>query len=115
MTGKVKHCSPTLGIQVSLEFFTDIFIPPQFLPDGCVYDTEESVWVWKFDGNDLFMDVDEDIRFRVETLIFVDAEPVKEDGTEESVITEPCFKILADVGDQGLGLTSWWEPQAGEE
>jgi hypothetical protein len=43
----------------------------------CISDANEGVWVWKFDGNDLFMDPDEPIRFRVENDVFLDVGPVQ--------------------------------------
>ncbi len=34
LVGKVKDCSSTLGIKVSLGFFDDVIIPPSFLMPG---------------------------------------------------------------------------------
>ena len=36
LMGRIKNSSPVLGIQVSVEFFDDIFIPPEFLMPGTV-------------------------------------------------------------------------------
>jgi DNA-directed RNA polymerase III subunit RPC8 len=55
LVGKIKDGSAQQGIKVSMEFFDDIIIPPNFLMPGTVFDAEEGVWVWKYDGNDLYM------------------------------------------------------------
>lgn len=109
MCGKVKSCSRLYGIQVSVDFFMDIFIPPQFMPHPTNFDAEEGLYVWNFDGNELFIDLEEDIKFRVESLVFVDSEPVTNASADEAGGNkQACFRILGDIGEQGLGLTSWW-------
>jgi DNA-directed RNA polymerase III subunit RPC8 len=72
--------------------------------DGTEFDNEENVWIWKFQDNDLFMDLNEQIRFRVESDAFTDKYPV---GDEK--VVEPPFKIMASCAEQGLGLVIWWE------
>ncbi|KAL2918837.1 DNA-directed RNA polymerase III complex subunit Rpc25 [Polyrhizophydium stewartii] len=95
-------------------------------------DNAEGVWVWKYDGNDLFMDREEPIRFRVEQETFVDVGPVKEPkllpggmrpqtpgaaggtGVDEQTRESP-YTIIGSIADNGLGLLSWWEaPQEDE-
>ncbi|KAI8928449.1 RNA polymerase III subunit Rpc25-domain-containing protein [Entophlyctis helioformis] len=78
LEGRIKDCSPKTGVRVTMNFFDDIIIPPSFLMPDSEYDSQEGVWVWKYDGNDLFMDREEPIRFRVENEAFVDVGPVKE-------------------------------------
>jgi hypothetical protein len=51
-----------------------------FLPIKLSSDNEQSVWIWRFsDGddnvNDMYLDNGDTIRFRVESLNFVDASP----------------------------------------
>ena len=42
-------------------------------------DQEEQLWVWEYSaeggGHDLFMDIDEEVRFRVLEEVFVDVSP----------------------------------------
>ncbi|KAI9225995.1 MAG: DNA-directed RNA polymerase III subunit RPC8 isoform a [Piptocephalis tieghemiana] len=74
LIGKIRQ-SHSDGIHVSITFFDDIFIPGSMLQDGTVFDAEEQVWIWKYGGNELFMDVGEPIRFRIVRESFKDASP----------------------------------------
>lgn len=115
---------------VSLSFFNDIFIPAHCLQPGSAFNTEERLWVWNYDGNELFMDLDEKIRFRVLAETFAEVAPVQKEAllasvankmngsgslTEsdeklalESVATVPPYKIIGSVAEDGLGLLTWW-------
>ncbi|KAF9917853.1 hypothetical protein BX616_011096, partial [Lobosporangium transversale] len=42
---------------------------------GTEFNSEEQVWVWMYDENEMFMDIDESIRFRVESEQFFDTSP----------------------------------------
>lgn len=64
-----------LHILVTLGFFDDIFIPYHYLQKDSEFNAEEQVWVWMYDENEMFMDLDEDIRFRVESEQFFDTSP----------------------------------------
>ena len=129
LIGKIRSCTEE-GLSVSLAFFDDIFIPAHCLQSGSTFNTEERLWVWNYDGNELFMDLDEKIRFRVLAESFAEVAPVlkeallasvanKLSGTSalteadqkmalESVSTVPPYKIIASVAEDGLGLLSWW-------
>lgn len=72
IVGKVTSSSQATGIRISLDFFDDIRIPPSNLPEGSEFDPDEGVWVWKYDGNNFYIDKDELIRFKVESEIFHD-------------------------------------------
>uniref|UniRef100_A0A8C4Q1E8 DNA-directed RNA polymerase subunit n=1 Tax=Eptatretus burgeri TaxID=7764 RepID=A0A8C4Q1E8_EPTBU len=78
VVGKIRSCGPE-GVQVSLGFFDDIIIPPESLQQPSKFDETEQVWAWEYetdDGtHDLFMDIGEDIRFRVIDETFVDTTP----------------------------------------
>ncbi|EGF81868.1 hypothetical protein BATDEDRAFT_86925 [Batrachochytrium dendrobatidis JAM81] len=127
LEGKIKDCSPTAGVRITMNFFDDIIIPPSFLMPGSEYDTNEGLWVWKYDENDLFMDREEPIRFRVENEAFVDVGPVKEiksgqignktitpasggAGTDEPH-RDPPYTIVGSISESALGLKSWWDGQ----
>jgi DNA-directed RNA polymerase III subunit RPC8 len=45
------------GLRVSLGFFSDVLIPDYALQSPSLYNHEEGVWVWKYDGSDMFMDI----------------------------------------------------------
>lgn len=53
-----------------MDFFEDVLIPEHALQDPSFYDESERLWVWKFDGNDMYMDLQEPIRFRVQSVTF---------------------------------------------
>lgn len=46
---------------------------------GCHSDQEEQLWVWEYEAedgkHDMFMDIEEEIRFRVVQETFVDTSP----------------------------------------
>ena len=130
LIGRIRSCTEE-GLSLSLTFFDDIFIPAHCLQPGSTFNTEERLWVWNYDGNELFMDLDEKIRFRVLAESFAEVAPVqKEDllasvanklsGTSssfteadqkmalESVQTVPPYKIIGSVAEDGLGLLTWW-------
>ena len=68
------------------------------------------MWIWKFQGNDLFFDINDYIRLKVETELFVDVGPVKQIGPNgEEKPREAPYKILGSVAEQGLGVVRWWE------
>jgi DNA-directed RNA polymerase III subunit RPC8 len=122
LVGRVRSCSPE-GVRVSLGFFEDILIPPHLMHEDCEFDTNEQLWVWKWDGNDMYMDVDEPIRIRVHNYEFnhvqpsttlqhtrrrsvvvgIDAEPTP---TETKVAP---FALTASIIGPGMGLLSWWK------
>uniref|UniRef100_UPI00358E2D35 DNA-directed RNA polymerase III subunit RPC8 isoform X1 n=1 Tax=Myxine glutinosa TaxID=7769 RepID=UPI00358E2D35 len=133
VVGKIRSCGPE-GVQVSLGFFDDIIIPPESLQQPSKFDETEQVWAWEYetdDGtHDLFMDIGEDIRFRVIDETFVDTTPtgpsnavepaspsgsgtVTVSGTESAVQEElqkkqAPYTLTGSISEPGLGLLSWW-------
>ena len=78
LVGKVKSCSRE-GVQISMGFFDDLFIPHEYLQQKSKFTETEQLWVWDYEteeGNhDLYMDINEEIRFRVIDEEFVDLTP----------------------------------------
>ncbi|XP_061425951.1 DNA-directed RNA polymerase III subunit RPC8 [Lethenteron reissneri] len=128
--GKIKCCSQE-GVQVSLGFFDDIRIPPESLQQPSKFDDGEQVWVWEYETeegtHDLFMDVGEDVRFRVMDETFVDTTPsgpeAAADGTAAAATSgsgaasvpaedfqkkQAPYSLTASISEPGLGLLSWW-------
>ena len=62
-----------------MEFFDDILIPYVYLQQPSKFDEEEQLWVWEYETDegthDLFMDINEEIRFRVIDESFTDLTP----------------------------------------
>ncbi|XP_058084795.1 DNA-directed RNA polymerase III subunit rpc8 isoform X2 [Magnolia sinica] len=67
LTGKIEK-SGAYGLRLSVGFFNDIFVPVHLLRQP--YRMEESgIWVWEYDEQgELFLDLDEEIRFRVQSV-----------------------------------------------
>ncbi|CAF0735958.1 unnamed protein product [Brachionus calyciflorus] len=67
------------GVYVSLSFFDDIFIPASNLQKPSRFDEKEQLFIWQYDTgesvHDLYIDIGEEIRFRVVNEIFVDTTP----------------------------------------
>ncbi|XP_066924544.1 DNA-directed RNA polymerase III subunit RPC8-like isoform X2 [Clytia hemisphaerica] len=104
---------------VSLGFFDDITIPKEYLQQKSKFVDTEQLWVWEYeteDGtHDLFMDINEEIRFRIIDEEFVDLTP--EGPAPPPVDGEPApvvenkrspYSISASISESGLGLLSWW-------
>ncbi|KAI7896204.1 RNA polymerase III subunit Rpc25-domain-containing protein [Mucor mucedo] len=124
LTGKIKSCSPS-GVRVSMGFFDDILIPGGALQPGSKFDPAEQVWVWNYEGEKMFMDIEESIRFRVLREQFTDTtptnHPISTSGRRQSVADIaansdlaanstkiPPYSITCAISEDGLGLLSWW-------
>jgi DNA-directed RNA polymerase III subunit RPC8 len=58
------------GLQISLGFFQDITVPEYCLQEPSHFDSNEALWYWKFDGNEMWMDLEERVQFRVQSVKF---------------------------------------------
>ncbi|KAG2485051.1 hypothetical protein HYH03_016149 [Edaphochlamys debaryana] len=115
IVGKLKSCSRD-GLRVSLDFFDDVIIPEHALQDPSFYDESERLWVWKFDGNDMYMDLQEPIRFRVQSVKFNPTPTPQQlqNATGDDKLLGTAAKpfspmeVIGDINGDGLGLTTWW-------
>ncbi|KAK6454055.1 subunit of RNA polymerase III [Scheffersomyces xylosifermentans] len=112
ITGWVSDCSAE-GIKVRLEFFDEIFIPKSYIFENCIFKPVEKAWVWKPDEEtELYIDINEKIRFRVEEEIFVNVKPKSSEeamGLEEPSNKAPPYALLASCQTDGMGCVSWWD------
>lgn len=116
LEGKLKKADKT-GIYVSIGFFSDIFIPEHLLQEPSVFDEAEQLWVWMYQGEQkMFMDLEEPIRVRVQSVRFPDqprsANEMVGVGALGGATPDGTFAplvVLADVNADGLGLLSWWQ------
>ncbi|KAJ2661324.1 DNA-directed RNA polymerase III complex subunit Rpc25 [Coemansia sp. RSA 1200] len=112
LVGRIRSASPE-GIQVTMGFFDDIQIPADQMPVGSEFNATEGVWVWRFEGNELFLDLDEPIRFRVLDSLFLDVSPPrpKVGGMDSGIPVShpPPYSLMCSINGDGLGLLSWWE------
>ncbi|CAK8696330.1 DNA-directed RNA polymerase III subunit RPC8-like [Clavelina lepadiformis] len=111
LTGKIKGCSSD-SVTISLGFFDDIVVPPEGLQQPSKFDDSEQVWVWEYETeegtHDLFMDINEPVRFRVVDEVFVDTTPASSGTKDANISTSVPYSIKAIISEPGLGLLSWW-------
>lgn len=104
------------GLQLSLTFFEDIFIPSFRLPRSSSFEEGEQVWYWNYQQEDgesakLYMDPGKVVKFRVVQNIFKDLDPnAKVDDSKD----EKSYQIVGSMSQDGLGCVLWWTP-TGEE
>ncbi|XP_055614350.1 DNA-directed RNA polymerase III subunit RPC8 [Uranotaenia lowii] len=121
ITGKIRSCSRE-GVHITLGFFDDILIPPSALQHPSRFEEAEQAWVWEYpleDGkkHDLYMDIGENIKFRVSGEVFEESSPigppdqeVASTSTSKADAKTP-YRIIAAINESGLGLLSWWASQ----
>ncbi|XP_057828196.1 uncharacterized protein LOC131039436 isoform X2 [Cryptomeria japonica] len=103
LVGKLKK-SDKSGIYLSLGFFDDIHVPEHHLQQPSTFDEKENVWKWDYDGAELFLDLDEEVRFRVTQLKYP---PIPLEQENDAKPFAP-MEIIGDINGSGLGLVSWW-------
>lgn len=112
--GRITRCTPQ-GIHVRTEFFNDIVVEAEELPDGCEFDHNEQLWVWNNEETGpMYWDVHETVRFAVISEEWHDQTPTKpatQPGDEEQAQEEvkPPYVIKGTMKQPGLGCTLWWE------
>ncbi|KAL7663154.1 DNA-directed RNA polymerase subunit [[Candida] zeylanoides] len=112
LTGWVEDCTQD-GIKVRMEFFSDIFIPGNYFFENCTFRPQDRAWVWAPDDEtELFIDINEKIRFRVEEEIFSNIKPKSSSeaaGLDEPKDKVPPYALLASCQTDGMGCVSWWD------
>jgi DNA-directed RNA polymerase III subunit RPC8 len=116
LTGRIKESSPTRGVRISLGFMDDIYVPPVYMQAGTTWNAGEGLWVWEWDGNQLYMDHDEVIRVRVEHEEWnvsnhndkLSSSSATPDASTPPPASAP-YQLLCSMTVPGLGLTSWWD------
>ncbi|XP_058465160.1 DNA-directed RNA polymerase III subunit RPC8 [Malaya genurostris] len=126
ITGKIRSCSRE-GVHVTLGFFDDILVPPSALQHPSRFEEAEQAWVWEYpleDGkkHDLYMDIGENIKFRVSGEVFEESSPIgppdQETPSTSTTTTDTNktpYRIVAAINESGLGLLSWWVTQSQED
>lgn len=95
------------------DFFDNIFIEAEELPDGCQYDHNESLWVWDSEYGKLYYDINETVRLAVTGEEWNDQTPTKptavpgEEAPAEVKLAP--YIIKGSMKQEGLGCTLWWE------
>ncbi|KAK0386190.1 hypothetical protein NLU13_6027 [Sarocladium strictum] len=107
MLGKIRS-STVNGINIRTEFFDEIFVPYSELPAGAEYNHSEQLWIWNFDGEGLFYDNHETVRFQVVDEEWHDQTPAGPPKGDE-VVALPPYKIKGSMAREGLGVCLWWD------
>ena len=101
--GSIINCNEE-GIQLTLSFFNEIWIPFPNLPSGSEFSSTDNVWVYfaseeneDNDNDKLFFDIGDTVRFRVCEVIF---------NSEES--NKPLMQVIGLMNTTGLGPKRWW-------
>lgn len=120
LEGWISSCTAE-GIKVKMEFFDDIFIPAHLLFENSQFVAREQAWMWCPDEEqELFLDTNEKIRFRIEQEKFQDLPPLKQgfvgsgnntsnDEQDPEKPGVPPYSLIASCQGEGMGLVSWWE------
>jgi len=123
---KVKS-SDEDGIQLSVGFFEDMWIPLVYLPHPCAFDPNERAYFWlpgseatsthelldSPESERLYIDQGEIVRVRVERDEFCDDEPGPPKATEGVLISGQArrvpYTVTCSIAEQGLGPIAWWK------
>lgn len=103
ITGKVEESNAT-GLRLSLGFFSDIYVPSNLLRQPCRLG-EDGLWIWTYGDDELPIDVDEKICFRVNGIRYP---PIPYEQDENAKPYAP-MEIIADIDEDGLGMVAWWQ------
>ena len=100
--------------------------------EGCVWDSAEGLWVWRYEGHDLYMDLEQPIRVKVLSVEYAKrVDPMLEAGgggggegevagsgggggvgvgVKDCIANyRPAMRVNASIKEDGLGLLTWWD------
>lgn len=128
LMGNVIAVDPN-GIKVSLDFFTDIYIPSYNLSEQTVY--ADNKWIWSFQGSEFVIEKNDQLRFQVKYVHFrphsstivtsaqsninsdcnqiVNSMKFKNNSIDDILINGAAMTIIGSITSDGLGLVSWYE------
>ncbi|TKW29657.1 hypothetical protein SEVIR_3G410832v4 [Setaria viridis] len=101
------------GLQVSLEFFNDICIPGHLMQYGTVRGPDGRWMLKTEDGDELYLDLDDEIRFLVSGTKYP---PIPIEQKADDPPFSP-MQIVGSIKGDGLGLLAWRaaDEEEGEE
>lgn len=124
LTAKLVKCDAN-GLKLSLGFFDDVHVPEHALQEPSTFNVKEKLWVWGYNDKEAYMDIGEEVRFRVAALRFPE-EPTQAslqtldellaDGDDDAAVAplgsagNPFAPMIIEghINDDGLGCVSWW-------
>ncbi|TVU21375.1 hypothetical protein EJB05_31005 [Eragrostis curvula] len=104
------------GLQVSLDFFSDICIPGHLMQYGTVRGPDGRWMMMTEDGDELYLDLDDEIRFSVSSIKYpsIPVEQKEEDPPFAPMQIVVSFLPHGSIKGEGLGLLAWWAADEGE-
>ncbi|KAL6339841.1 hypothetical protein AAG906_034929 [Vitis piasezkii] len=108
ITAKLKE-SDANGLQLSLGFFDDIYIPVHLMPNPCHCEPDpenksQVIWIWDYQEQKFPIDGLDEIRFQVQSVSYP---PIPVEQPKESKPFAPMM-IMGSLDYDGLGPVSWW-------
>lgn len=108
--GKISSSTPA-GINVRTDFFDEIFVPKENLPEGVFFDPTSDCWVWRNEEENLYFDNHETVRVQIDSEEWHDQIPLsgmrKADDVAEK--RQAPYKLIGFMHESGLGPVLWWE------
>lgn len=111
--GRISRCSAQ-GINVRTDFFDNIFVEAEELPDDCYYDFGQDIWIWNTEAGEMHWDIHETVRLTVIGEEWNDQTPTKPSASpdEEAPAEEvrpAAYIVKGTMKAEGLGVTLWWD------
>lgn len=69
LVGTIKSMDKN-GVILSFDFFDQAIIPPGQLQEGSEWSEKDKAWYWPFGGHKLWMSVNEQVRVRIDKVVF---------------------------------------------
>ncbi|PHH81307.1 hypothetical protein CDD82_1051 [Ophiocordyceps australis] len=107
MFGRISSSTPT-GINIKTDFFDDIVVPYDELPEGAEYSHNDQLWIWNMEDTRLFFDLHEIVRFQVIDEEWHDQTPTGPLQAEDAPAKTP-YRIKGTMAGDGLGPCLWWD------
>ena len=126
LVGRIKQCDAS-GLLVSVGFFDWVVVAASELQQPSVWDEGERLWVWRYEGHELYMDLEQEVRVKVLSVQYTKrdspAVEVEEAEAKDAAAAEgrelskkadiasyqPAMRVTASIKEDGLGLLSWWD------
>lgn len=107
--GKISTSLPT-GINVRTDFFDEIFVPKENLPEDVFFDDTSDCFVWRNDDTNLYFDNHEPVRVQIVSEEWHDQIPMSGLRKADDVAEKPQapYKLIGAMLEAGLGPILWW-------
>eukprot|EP01059_Diplonema_ambulator_P020308 TRINITY_DN34051_c0_g1_i1.p1 TRINITY_DN34051_c0_g1~~TRINITY_DN34051_c0_g1_i1.p1 ORF type:complete len:213 (+),score=53.86 TRINITY_DN34051_c0_g1_i1:62-700(+) len=128
LTGRIVASDIEKGVQVSVGFFDNIWVPPCNLRQKAVFDKEENLWTNEIEPADEdeqmdpirnYLEIQQEVRLQSIAITFdtTTKAPKAEPETfspKSSGTSELPMKVIGSFIERGLGPVEWWAFQEEE-